>query len=340
MEKEKNKFLSKEEISKLPEKYVFTKKAKILIFVATAIVLIGILMLTLGIVFLIQNGEDGFVILITFGSIVLICGLITPIFIQSDKSKDQEVKKILIKQAINESFKGRVIYQPYSSVSSNILREFDVCPFDAEKGGEKLLVSKDKGNLSILEISSSNNIKELIQLGLITLEGGVFSGAFISLITLAQKAQDKSLLSKGFNGTIMVFPNIRKYSKSIVEVRSKKFFTPLSSKFSNSNKFETEDIKANEKYNFYASDLSEGFVAIKPLMIQTINEIHDLLKNGFIMIFMEDFLVLAFSDEKININKISKNNKITAKSAYNLINHTLSKYNVIADLIFNNFYNL
>lgn len=335
----KNKFLSKEEIEKLPEKYVFTKKTKILISAAILISLVGIIMLALGIIFLIRNGEDGNVILITFGAIVLICGLITPIFIQSDKSKDQEIKKNLIKQAINESFKGRVIYQTHSSVSSNILREFDVCPFDADRGGEKLLVSKEKGNLSILEVTSSNNIKELIQLGLITLEGGIFSGAFISLITLAQKAKDKSLLSKGFDGTIMVFPNVRKYSKSIVEVRSKKFFTPLSSKFSNSNKFETEDIKANEKYNFYASDLSEGFIVIKPLMIQTINEIDELLKNGFIMIFMEDFMVLAFTDEKINIRNISKNKKITAKHTYNLINNTLSKYNRIANLIFKNVFN-
>ena len=84
-------------------------------------------------------------------------------------------------------------------------------------------------------------------------ELGVLGTAFLGLYTGTKKIKDKSIINSKFKGTIMLFTNFRESANDIIEIRNKKFLTPFSSIFKNENKFETEDIRANEKYNFYAS---------------------------------------------------------------------------------------
>ncbi len=333
------KIYTKKEIEKLPEKYLLSLKAKLVIIISLLIVLIGAIMLSLGITFLVINGEIGFVLLIAFGGMVFVSGFLGFVFYENDKRKDQALKKELIEQAILEVFDNQVIYDPMSKVHSNLLKELDICPFDVLNSGEKILVTTQNRNVSIVEVTSSSNLTELIGFLMAAPELGFVGSAFLGLYESIRKVKDKSIVNSKFKGTIMLFTNFRESATDVIEIRSKKFLTPFSTIFKNENKFETEDIKANEKYNFYASDKVSGFRFVKPLMIETVNKIDEKLKNGFVLVFKDDYLVLAFSEETIDIKNIAKNKKITAKTAYFKTKERVLKYKeIIKDVLTNRYF--
>ena len=226
-----------------------------------------------------------------------------------------------------------------SKVSSNLLKELDICPFDVLNSGEKILVTTQNRNVSIVEVTSSSNLTELIGFLMAAPELGFVGSAFLGLYESIRKIKDKSIVNSKFKGTIMLFTNFRESANDVIEIRSKKFLTPFSSIFKNENKFETEDIKANEKYNFYASDKVSGFRFVKPLMIETVNKIDEKLKNGFVLVFKDDYLVLAFAEETIDIKNIVKNKKITAKTAYFKTKERVLKYKeIIKDVLTNRYF--
>ena len=335
----KNKIYTEKEIEKLPDKYRLTNKAKLFICLTIGISLTGLIMLALGITFLVLNGQTEMVVLITFGGMIFVSGFLCLLFVQIDKKKDQEIKQDLINQAITSSFDGKVIYDPLSKVSTNLLRELDICPFDVLNSGEKILVTAKDRNISIVEVTSSSNLTELMGFIMAAPELGVLGTAFLGLYTGAKKIKDKSIINSKFKGTIMLFTNFRESANDVIEIRSKKFLTPFSSIFKNENKFETEDIRANEKYNFYASDKNAGFRFVKPLMIETVNKIDAKLKNGFILVFKDDYLVLAFSEETIDIKNIAKNKNITAKTAYFMTKERVRNYeSIIKDVLTNRYF--
>ena len=335
----KSKIYTEKEIEKLPDKYRLTNKAKLFICLTVGISLIGLIMLVLGITFLALNGQTGMVVLITFGGMIFVSGLLCLLFVQVDKKKDQEIKQDLIHQAITSSFDGKVIYDPLSKVSTNLLRELDICPFDVLNSGEKILVTAKDRNISIVEVTSSSNLTELMGFIMAAPELGVLGTAFLGLYTGAKKIKDKSIINSKFKGTIMLFTNFRESANDVIEIRSKKFLTPFSSILKNENKFETEDIRANEKYNFYASDKNAGFRFVKPLMIETVNKIDAKLKNGFVLVFKDDYLVLAFSEETIDIKNIAKNKNITAKTAYFMTKERVRNYeSIIKDVLTNRYF--
>ena len=335
----KSKIYTEKEIEKLPDKYRLTNKAKLFVCLTVGISLTGLIMLVLGITFLVLNGQKEMVVLITFGGMIFVSGLLCLLFVQIDKKKDQEIKQDLIHQAITSSFDGKVIYDPLSKVSTNLLRELDICPFDVLNSGEKILVTAKDRNISIVEVTSSSNLTELMGFIMAAPELGVLGTAFLGLYTGAKKIKDKSIINSKFKGTIMLFTNFRESANDVIEIRSKKFLTPFSSIFKNENKFETEDIRANEKYNFYASDKNAGFRFVKPLMIETVNKIDAKLKNGFVLVFKDDYLVLAFSEETIDINNIAKNKNITAKTAYFMTKERVRNYeSIIKDVLTNRYF--
>ena len=335
----KNKIYTEKEIEKLPDKYRLTNKAKLFICLTVGVSLTGLIMLVLGITFLVLNGQTEMVVLITFGGMIFVSGFLCLLFVQIDKKKDQEIKQDLINQAIVSSFDGKVIYDPLSKVSTNLLRELDICPFDVLNSGEKILVTAKDRNISIVEVTSSSNLTELMGFIMAAPELGVLGTAFLGLYTGAKKIKDKSIINSKFKGTIMLFTNFRESANDVIEIRSKKFLTPFSSIFKNENKFETEDIRANEKYNFYASDKNAGFRFVKPLMIETVNKIDAKLKNGFILVFKDDYLVLAFSEETIDIKNIAKNKNITAKTAYFMTKERVKNYeSIIKDILANRYF--
>lgn len=335
----KSKIYTEKEIEKLPDKYRLTNKAKLFVCLTVGISLTGLTMLVLGITFLVLNGQTEMVVLITFGGMIFVSGFLCLLFVQIDKKKDQEIKQDLIHQAITSSFDGKVIYDPLSKVSTNLLRELDICPFDVLNSGEKILVTAKDRNISIVEVTSSSNLTELMGFIMAAPELGVLGTAFLGLYTGAKKIKDKSIINSKFKGTIMLFTNFRESANDIIEIRSKKFLTPFSSIFKNENKFETEDIRANEKYNFYASDKNAGFRFVKPLMIETVNKIDAKLKNGFVLVFKDDYLVLAFSEETIDINNIAKNKNITAKTAYFMTKERVRNYElIIKDVLTNRYF--
>lgn len=335
----KSKIYTEKEIEKLPDKYRLTNKAKLFVCLTVGISLTGLIMLALGITFLVLNGQTEMVVLITFGGMIFVSGFLCLLFVQIDKKKDQEIKQDLIHQAITSSFDGKVIYDPLSKVSANLLRELDICPFDVLNSGEKILVTAKDRNISIVEVTSSSNLTELMGFIMAAPELGVLGTAFLGLYTGAKKIKDKSIINSKFKGTIMLFTNFRESANDVIEIRSKKFLTPFSSIFKNENKFETEDIRANEKYNFYASDKNAGFRFVKPLMIETVNKIDAKLKNGFVLVFKDDYLVLAFSEETIDINNIAKNKNITAKTAYFMTKERVRNYeSIIKDVLTNRYF--
>lgn len=335
----KSKIYTEKEIEKLPDKYRLTNKAKLFVCLTVGISLTGLIMLALGITFLALNGQTEMVVLITFGGMIFVSGLLCLLFVQVDKKKDQEIKQDLINQAITSSFDGKVIYDPLSKVSTNLLRELDICPFDVLNSGEKILVTAKDRNISIVEVTSSSNLTELMGFIMAAPELGVLGTAFLGLYTGAKKIKDKSIINSKFKGTIMLFTNFRESANDVIEIRSKKFLTPFSSIFKNENKFETEDIRANEKYNFYASDKNAGFRFVKPLMIETVNKIDAKLKNGFVLVFKDDYLVLAFSEETIDIKNIAKNKNITAKTAYFMTKERVRNYeSIIKDVLTNRYF--
>ena len=347
----KSKIYPEKEIEKLPDKYRLTNKAKLFVCLTVGISLTGLIMLALGITFLVLNGQTEMVVLITFGGMIFVSGFLCLLFVQIDKKKDQEIKQDLINQAITSSFDGKVIYDPLSKVSTNLLRELDICPFDVLNSGEKILVTAKDRNISIVEVTSSSNLTELMGFIMAAPELGVLGTAFLGLYTGAKKIKDKSIINSKFKGTIMLFTNFRESANDIIEIRSKKFLTPFSSIFKNVNltpfssifknvnKFETEDIRANEKYNFYASDKNAGFRFVKPLMIETVNKIDAKLKNGFVLVFKDDYLVLAFSEETIDIKNIAKNKNITAKTAYFMTKERVRNYeSIIKDVLTNRYF--
>ena len=335
----KSKIYTEKEIEKLPDKYRLTNKAKLFVCLTVGISITGLIMLVLGITFLVLNGQKEMVVLITFGGMIFVSGLLCLLFVQIDKKKDQEIKQDLIHQAITSSFDGKVIYDPLSKVSANLLRELDICPFDVLNSGEKILVTAKDRNISIVEVTSSSNLTELMGFIMAAPELGVLGTAFLGLYTGAKKIKDKSIINSKFKGTIMLFTNFRESANDVIEIRSKKFLTPFSSIFKNENKFETEDIRANEKYNFYASDKNAGFRFVKPLMIETVNKIDAKLKNGFVLVFKDDYLVLAFSEETIDINNIAKNKNITAKTAYFMTKERVRNYeSIIKDVLTNRYF--
>lgn len=335
----KSKIYTEKEIEKLPDKYRLTNKAKLFVCLTVGISLTGLIMLVLGTTFLVLNGQTEMVVLITFGGMIFVSGLLCLLFVQIDKKKDQEIKQDLIHQAITSSFDGKVIYDPLSKVSANLLRELDICPFDVLNSGEKILVTAKDRNISIVEVTSSSNLTELMGFIMAAPELGVLGTAFLGLYTGAKKIKDKSIINSKFKGTIMLFTNFRESANDVIEIRSKKFLTPFSSIFKNVNKFETEDIRANEKYNFYASDKNAGFRFVKPLMIETVNKIDAKLKNGFVLVFKDDYLVLAFSEETIDINNIAKNKNITAKTAYFMTKERVRNYElIIKDVLTNRYF--
>ncbi len=335
----KNKIYTEKEIEKLPDKYRLTNKAKLFICLTVGISLTGLIMLVLGITFLVLNGQTEMVVLITFGGMIFVSGFLCLLFVQIDKKKDQEIKQDLINQAITSSFDGKVIYDPLSKVSTNLLRELDICPFDVLNSGEKILVTAKDRNISIVEVTSSSNLTELMGFIMAAPELGVLGTAFLGLYTGAKKIKEKSIINSKFKGTIMLFTNFRESANDVIEIRSKKFLTPFSSIFKNVNKFETEDIRANEKYNFYASDKNAGFRFVKPLMIETVNKIDAKLKNGFVLVFKDDYLVLAFSEETIDIKNIAKNKNITAKTAYFMTKERVKNYeSIIKDVLTNRYF--
>lgn len=335
----KSKIYTEKEIEKLPDKYRLTNKAKLFVCLTVGISLTGLIMLVLGITFLVLNGQTEMVVLTTFGGMIFVSGLLCLLFVQVDKKKDQEIKQDLINQAITSSFDGKVIYDPLSKVSTNLLRELDICPFDVLNSGEKILVTAKDRNISIVEVTSSSNLTELMGFIMAAPELGVLGTAFLGLYTGAKKIKDKSIINSKFKGTIMLFTNFRESANDVIEIRSKKFLTPFSSIFKNENKFETEDIRANEKYNFYASDKNAGFRFLKPLMIETVNKIDAKLKNGFVLVFKDDYLVLAFSEETIDIKNIAKNKNITAKTAYFMTKERVRNYeSIIKDVLTNRYF--
>ena len=335
----KSKIYTEKEIEKLPDKYRLTNKAKLFVCLTVGISLTGLIMLVLGITFLVLNGQTEMVVLITFGGMIFVSGFLCLLFVQVDKKKDQEIKQDLINQAITSSFDGKVIYDPLSKVSTNLLRELDICPFDVLNSGEKILVTAKDRNISIVEVTSSSNLTELMGFIMAAPELGVLGTAFLGLYTGAKKIKDKSIINSKFKGTIMLFTNFRESANDVIEIRSKKFLTPFSSIFKNENKFETEDIRANEKYNFYASDKNAGFRFVKPLMIETVNKIDAKLKNGFVLVFKDDYLVLAFSEETIDIKNIAKNKNITAKTAYFMTKERVRNYeSIIKDVLTNRYF--
>lgn len=335
----KSKIYTEKEIEKLPDKYRLTNKAKLFVCLTVGISLTGLIMLVLGITFLVLNGQTEMVVLITFGGMIFVSGFLCLLFVQINKKKDQEIKQDLINQAITSSFDGKVIYDPLSKVSTNLLRELDICPFDVLNSGEKILVTAKDRNISIVEVTSSSNLTELMGFIMAAPELGVLGTAFLGLYTGAKKIKDKSIINSKFKGTIMLFTNFRESANDVIEIRSKKFLTPFSSIFKNENKFETEDIRANEKYNFYASDKNAGFRFVKPLMIETVNKIDAKLKNGFVLVFKDDYLVLAFSEETIDIKNIAKNKNITAKTAYFMTKERVRNYeSIIKDVLTNRYF--
>lgn len=335
----KSKIYTEKEIEKLPDKYRLTNKAKLFVCLTVGISLTGLIMLVLGITFLVLNGQTEMAVLITFGGMIFVSGFLCLLFVQVDKKKDQEIKQDLINQAITSSFDGKVIYDPLSKVSTNLLRELDICPFDVLNSGEKILVTAKDRNISIVEVTSSSNLTELMGFIMAAPELGVLGTAFLGLYAGAKKIKDKSIINSKFKGTIMLFTNFRESANDVIEIRSKKFLTPFSSIFKNENKFETEDIRANEKYNFYASDKNAGFRFVKPLMIETVNKIDAKLKNGFVLVFKDDYLVLAFSEETIDIKNIAKNKNITAKTAYFMTKERVRNYeSIIKDVLTNRYF--
>lgn len=332
----KKEYLTDDEINSLPNKYKLGKQGISALVVTLLLIALGAGLLAGGIVGLQKANEDGFILMIIFGGFSLFTSLGSAFFITIDKSKDQKTKKILIKQAINEVFSGKVIYDPISRVNNRLLIELDICPFEVAKSGEKIIVSKDNYNISINEVTSLSNLNDLLAFIIASPELGVVGSAVVWAAMTFDSIKEKRLMNRKFEGTIMVFPNMMNNSSEIVEVRSKKFITPLSSKFKANNKFETEDIRANDKYNFYATDPQKGFEYITPLMIETINSIDQKLKNGFILILKEDYIVLAFSEMSIDIADISQNRKITAKTAYFSIKKQLALYDDIINLMIQN----
>ena len=74
-------------------------------------------------------------------------------------------------------------------------------------------------------------------------------------------------------------------------------------------------------------------------MIETVNKIDEKLKNGFVLVFKDDYLVLAFSEETIDIKNIAKNKKITAKTAYFKTKERVLKYKeIIKDVLTNRYF--
>lgn len=191
----KNKIYTEKEIEKLPDKYRFTNKAKLFICLTVGISLIGLIMLVLGITFLVLNGQTEMVVLITFGGMIFVSGFLCLFFVQIDKKKDQEIKQDLIHQAIVSSFDGKVIYDPLSKISTNLLRELDICPFDVLNSGEKILVTAKDRNISIVEVTSSSNLTELMGFIMAAPELGVLGTAFLGLYTGAKKIKDKSIIN-------------------------------------------------------------------------------------------------------------------------------------------------
>ena len=122
----KSKIYTEKEIEKLPDKYRLTNKAKLFVCLTVGISITGLIMLVLGITFLVLNGQTEMVVLITFGGMIFVSGLLCLLFVQVDKKKDQEIKQDLIHQAITSSFDGKVIYDPLSKVSANLLRELRI----------------------------------------------------------------------------------------------------------------------------------------------------------------------------------------------------------------------
>lgn len=326
------KIYTKEEIDALPDSFKLSNGTKILIVFMIVLFVLGLSGIVVGSIFIALYGAVEWVILITFAVMGLIFSLMSPIFVNVDKSKNKKLKIELIHQALNEVFNGKVIYDPISRINSAFLKETDICPFLVKGSGEKIIVQKGKQSVSILEIESLSNMDDLVSFLLAAPELGVVGSAFLGTASLISKIADKSIASSKFKGTVMVFPNLSKKINSIVEVRSKKFLTPLSSLLNSKDKFETESIKVNEKYNFYATNLQDGFEIIKPTMIEVIDKVNETLKNGFVMVFKEDYMIIGFSEEKIIIKDLIKNNNVMAKKAYYDVKNSLNKYENIVDL--------
>lgn len=319
MKVENNKNLTPQEIEKLPSYKKERRKKRWLLVMSWAFLLAGILMI-LGGSLLIIFKEDylaGGVILIAFGGMILFSSIGSFIFSYSSIQKDNNLREILIKQGIREVFGEDSLFSSKIDLSKKFLIETGLSSLEVEKTQEQIVTMMDGYRTSIFSLSSAN---PLIDASLGTLgamaSGSVVLGAALGTLSAISDIKDKRTPDKMFDGTIILLSSLRYRLKGSIEVRPKKCFSPSSVLLSNKNSFETEYQKANKEYNFYASDIEEGFLYITSEVLLSISKINDLFKDGVIFIFKEDYMLIAINKYKLDINKYSKDVQLSAKECY------------------------
>ena len=319
-----DKFLTVEEINKLPDNKKVRRMKYIKIFLYIISLIISLALLGIGIFLIIVNKDvkvGGF-LCVVFGAMLTFFLLASSILIFNG-TIDKKYRDILLIQAIKEVLGSDAIFTKNAKVNKTLLKETGISPLDIEVANEQIVTILDNLKLSIISLKTINplvtNVSQTIGA---TFEGGL-AGFLLGSAASIISAANKETINRMFDGTLILIPLLKKKIDGVVEIRTKNFFSPVSYILNKDNLLEVESIKAHEKYNFYSKIKEEGFYIVVPEIIELFNKLDSIYKDGVVAIFKEDFIAIGVNNYHLNINKIYNNKNLSAKEMYFAIKDNL-----------------
>lgn len=309
------KFISKEEIDKLPDYKKQRRIRDIYLVVFLIVVLIGIALILCG--SLIKGLEEtASILLIVFGGILLFFDLIILFFGLNIITKDNKLRKELFNQALKEELGVNTFYDPSPKISKLFLKESGISPLDVKEIKNQIVTSFDKKKVSVFECKSENPlVNNSIGVVSSTIQAGPI-GALVGVGSVINSISNKETVSRMFDGTIILVTNLNKKVEGLIEVRSNKFSTPKSFNLSKEDRFEVESIDANDSYSFYSKIKDEAYYVVTPQRILELNELNNKINKPITMLFKENYLVIAINDYHLDIDKNYCSKNISTKEMY------------------------
>lgn len=325
------KFLSQEEIDKLPDYKKQRKKRDIYLLVFLIIFIIGLFLVLCG--SLIKGLEEtASILIIVFGGLMLFFDLPVLFFGLNVMSNDNKLKKELFNQALKEEFGVNTFYDLNPKISKLFLKESGISPLEINECKNQVITSFDNKKVSIFECKTNNPVvvNSAKVVGATVQAGPV--GTIAGIASVINSSSNKETVSRMFNGTVLLITNLNKKINGCVEIRSNKFSTPKSFQLNEDDKFEVESLEANENYSFYSKIKEEGFYVITPQRILELNEFYKKINKPIVLVFKENYLVFGINDYHLDLEKTYSNNSLSNKEMYYKLKDTLNDLKEIDNL--------
>ncbi len=262
----------------------------------------------------------GFLVLLVFAPLVF-----------KRKKKVNKYRDSFMMDALKEIFGKDVAISLKGSLNKGFLKDNYISPLDLERIDEQIVTTLNGQKISLVDVKTVNPAKERA----VMTAGAILSGKVLAVGAVAADAVgslvNKETINYMFDGVIIVASRKSKHVKDAIELRSNDL--NMSSSFvhsKNEHLVKMESINFNEKFLTYSKDPKGTFYVLTPHVMETILKLESKLNRRIMLLFNEDYLVLAINDYHLNIGKDYINDM---KSNIEMRSSIISNLYVIKDIL-------